>query len=155
MVDRFRVYTSFDYRDLEVKGSETVTATFTVTNAGKRAGADVAQVYLTDAPGERRMRLLGFERVELTPGASRRVTVTADPRLLARVRPAITATVYADEKSSKSEAYVDAVARTNVLHAIGVIRQRSKILADLEKKGALKIVGAMYDITTGVVTFLS
>jgi beta-glucosidase len=84
MVDRFRVYTSFDYRDLEVKGSETVTATFTVTNAGKRAGADVAQVYLTDAPGERRMRLLGFERVELTPGASRRVTVTADPRLLAR-----------------------------------------------------------------------
>ncbi len=30
------------------------------------------------------MRLLGFERVELAPGASRRVTLTADPRLLAR-----------------------------------------------------------------------
>jgi len=30
------------------------------------------------------MRLLGFERVELAPGESRRVTVTPDPRLLAR-----------------------------------------------------------------------
>ena len=42
------------------------------------------QLYLTDAAGEKRMRLLGFERVELAPGASRKVTVTADPRLLAR-----------------------------------------------------------------------
>jgi carbonic anhydrase len=50
---------------------------------------------------------------------------------------------------------VDAVARTNVLQAAGVIRQRSEILADLEKKGALKIVGAIYDINTGAVTFLS
>jgi beta-glucosidase len=31
------------------------------------------------------MRLLGFERVELAPGASRQVTVTADRRLLARI----------------------------------------------------------------------
>jgi beta-glucosidase len=30
------------------------------------------------------MRLLGFERVELAPGASKAVTVKADPRLLAR-----------------------------------------------------------------------
>jgi beta-glucosidase len=30
------------------------------------------------------MRLLGFERVELQPGESRSLTVTADPRLLAR-----------------------------------------------------------------------
>ena len=30
------------------------------------------------------MRLLGFERVELEPGETRSVTVTAEPRLLAR-----------------------------------------------------------------------
>jgi beta-glucosidase len=66
-----------------VSGGETITATFTVTNTGKMAGADVAQVYLTDAAGVRRMRLLGFERVDLTPGASRTVTIEADPRLLA------------------------------------------------------------------------
>src|SRR5262249_33639054 len=77
-------YTSFAYRDLKVSGGDTVTATFTVTNTGQREGADVPQLYLTDAPGEKRMRLLGFERVSLRPGESRQVTITADPRLLAR-----------------------------------------------------------------------
>jgi beta-glucosidase len=77
-------YTTFSYSDLKVSGGETVTATFTVTNTGKIAGADVPQVYLTDAPDGKRMRLLGFERVELAPGMSRSVTITAEPRLLAR-----------------------------------------------------------------------
>jgi len=77
-------YTSFDYSDLEVSGGDTVTATFTVTNTGQREGADVPQLYLTEAAGDKHMRLLGFERVELQPGESRGVTVTADPRLLAR-----------------------------------------------------------------------
>ena len=65
-------------------GGETVTASFTVTNTGERDGADVPQLYLTRAPDQERMRLLGFERVELAPGESREVTLTADPRLLAR-----------------------------------------------------------------------
>jgi beta-glucosidase len=73
-------YTSFSYSDLAVRAAETVTATFTVTNTGDRAGAAVPQLYLTGP----RTRLLGFERVELDPGASRQVTITADPRLLAR-----------------------------------------------------------------------
>jgi beta-glucosidase len=77
-------YSRFSYKNLKVSGGETIAATFTVTNTGKRAGADVPQVYLTDAAGAKRMRLLGFERVELEPGESKEVTVTADPRLLAR-----------------------------------------------------------------------
>lgn len=77
-------YTTFDYTDLKVGGGETVTATFTVINTGKVAGAAVPQLYLTSAPDGRRMRLLGFERVELKPGESKAVSVTADPRLLAR-----------------------------------------------------------------------
>ena len=80
-------YTGFSYDDLEVAGGATVTATFSVTNTGSRSGADVPQVYLVDGPGDRRMRLLGFERVELEAGGSRRVTVTADPRFLARFDP--------------------------------------------------------------------
>ncbi len=77
-------YTTFEYHDLEVTGGETVTATFVVTNTGDRAGADVPQLYLTEAAGEQRLRLLGFERVQLHAGESRRVTLSAEPRILGR-----------------------------------------------------------------------
>lgn len=77
-------YTSFEYRDLEVTGGDTVRAAVTVVNTGERAGSDVPQVYLAGVPGEARLRLLGFQRVDLEPGQSHRVRVEADPRLLAR-----------------------------------------------------------------------
>jgi beta-glucosidase len=77
-------YTDFEHCDLTVTGGDTVTASFTVVNTGDRAGADIPQLYLTAAPGERRIRLLGFERVYLEPAESRRVTIEADPRLLSR-----------------------------------------------------------------------
>ena len=77
-------YTNFSYNDLKITGGETITASFTVTNTGARDGADVPQLYLTDAAGDKRVRLLGFERVSLRPGESHQITLTADPRLLAR-----------------------------------------------------------------------
>jgi beta-glucosidase len=77
-------YTSFEYSDLELTGGDTITATFVVTNTGDCRGAEVPQLYLTSAAGEPRMRLLGFERVELEPAESRPVTIVADRRLLAR-----------------------------------------------------------------------
>ena len=77
-------YTSFAYSDLSIEGGDTITASFDVKNTGRRAGADVPQLYLTEAAGDKRMRLLGFERIELRPGEARHVTIKADPRLLAR-----------------------------------------------------------------------
>jgi len=77
-------YTTFVYSNLQVEGGDTITATFTVTNTGQRVGADVPQLYLTAAACEERLRLLGFQRLELQPGQSREVTITADRRLLAR-----------------------------------------------------------------------
>lgn len=74
--------------------------------------------------------------------------------LLARVKPAISATKFAGEASSKNAAYVDAVARTNVTLGLDNIRRRSPILADLEKKQAIHIVGGMYDLATGMVEFV-
>jgi beta-glucosidase len=76
-------YTAFDYSRLEVTGGESVTATVTVTNTGKKTGKDVIQLYLTGTPGGAERRLLTFEKVELAPGKSKRVTLTADPRVLA------------------------------------------------------------------------
>jgi carbonic anhydrase len=74
--------------------------------------------------------------------------------LLARIKPAISATKFDGERSSKNAAYVDAVARTNVVLALDNIRRRSPILEDLEKKGSVQIAGAMYDLATGNVEFV-
>jgi len=75
--------------------------------------------------------------------------------LLARIKPAITATTFTGEKSSKNATYVDAVARTNVVVTLDNIRRRSPILADLEEKGSIRIAGAMYDLATGNVEFFA
>lgn len=75
--------------------------------------------------------------------------------LLARIKPAITATKFTGEKSGKNSAYVDAVAQTNVLLTAAAIRRRSPILEDLEKKGSISITAGMYDLETGKVTFLT
>ncbi|MBO9518525.1 MAG: glycoside hydrolase family 3 C-terminal domain-containing protein [Porphyrobacter sp.] len=76
-------YTSFSHDQLEVKGGKTVSASVTVTNTGSKPGKDVVQLYLTGRPGGAERRLLAFEKVDLAPGESKRVTLTADPRLLA------------------------------------------------------------------------
>jgi beta-glucosidase len=74
-------YTTFDYAKLATKGGDGLTATFTLTNTGRRAGTEVAQLYV--APPGRTHRLVGWARVTLAPGESRQVTIAADPRLLA------------------------------------------------------------------------
>ena len=75
--------------------------------------------------------------------------------LLARIKPAIAATTFEGEKSSRNPAYVDAVAKTNVAMALDHIRRRSPILADLERKGSIRVAGAMYDLATGRVEFFA
>jgi beta-glucosidase len=76
-------YTRFDYANLKLEGGDTLTASFDVHNGGSRAGDDVPQLYLTDAAGKTRFRLIGWERISLKPGDTVHVTVKADPRLLA------------------------------------------------------------------------
>jgi beta-glucosidase len=75
-------YTHFSYSGLQLSGGDTLTARFTVRNDGDRPGADVPQLYLTGIDGKGVLRLIGFQRLELAPGQSRTVTLTADPRLL-------------------------------------------------------------------------
>jgi hypothetical protein len=59
----------------------------TVTNTGQRLGADVPQLSLTDAAGDRRRRFLGFEWIELEPGESPQVTLTTTAALMREERP--------------------------------------------------------------------
>lgn len=77
-------YTSFAHDNFKVtpKG-DGLSASFTVRNTGKTAGADVPQVYLADAAGKSMRRLAGFDRVELAPGEARTVTVPLEWRVIA------------------------------------------------------------------------
>jgi beta-glucosidase len=70
-------YTAYTYSGLTVKSGETVEISFTVRNTGKRAGTEIAQVYasLPDAAGEPPKRLIGWARVELSPGESKQVSI--------------------------------------------------------------------------------
>ncbi len=79
-------YTTFAYDNLkaETKGGA-LSVSFDIRNTGKRAGKAVPQVYVSPKAGgwEAPQRLAGFSKVELAPGATTRVTLTVDPRLLA------------------------------------------------------------------------
>ena len=105
--------------------------------------------------GAKLILLFGHSACGAIKGAIDDVEMGSLTGLLARIKPAITATTFSGDRSSKNAAYVDAVARTNVRVGIENIRRRSPILSDLEKMGTIQIVGAMYDLSTGVVEFLS
>jgi beta-glucosidase len=62
-------------------GVQPVTVTATVTNTGTMYGAEVVQVYLgfPETLGEPPRRLVGFQKIWLSPGQSGPVTITIDP----------------------------------------------------------------------------
>ena len=105
--------------------------------------------------GARVILLFGHTACGAIKGAIDDVEMGNLTGLLARVKPAISATTFTGERSSKNAAYVDAVARTNVVLGLETIRRRSPLLADLEKKKNIVLVGAMYDLSSGAAEFLS
>lgn len=75
--------------------------------------------------------------------------------LLGKIKPAVAATTYTGDRTSKNLTFVDAVARTNVELTIANVRSGSPVLVDMEKSGAIKIAGSMYDLKTGVIDFFA
>lgn len=73
--------------------------------------------------------------------------------LLEKIKPSVAASKVTGERNSKNKAFVSDVTELNVKDAIQTIRQKSSILNDLEAKGKIKIVGAIYDTGSGVVTW--
>jgi beta-glucosidase len=85
-------YTTFAYADpalstTSVKAGGTLTVSATVRNTGARAGDEVVEVYLDapDVPLAPRHALVGFRRVHLAPGESRRMAFELLPRALSTV----------------------------------------------------------------------
>jgi beta-glucosidase len=76
-------YARFAYARPVVSGGTTLSVSFDVTNDGKVAGSDVPQVYVAREGSGAPMRLAAFTRVTLAPGETKRVTLTAEPRIIA------------------------------------------------------------------------
>ena len=76
-------YTQFAYRNPVVRGGKTLSVTFELVNTGPREGVDVPQIYVGRDGGTAPMRLGAFTRVTLKPGETRRITLTAEPRIVA------------------------------------------------------------------------
>ncbi len=80
-------YTTFAISDLSVSaratdGTRPISVEFMVRNTGRVRGAEVPQVYLTlpASAGEPAKRLVGFDKVWLSPGERRKVRIVIDPR---------------------------------------------------------------------------
>jgi beta-glucosidase len=82
-------YTRFALSGLAAHpNGKSISVSFSIRNAGKRAGKGVAQVYVAPADWKKAgweapKRLGAFAKAELKPGQSKAVQVTIDPRLLA------------------------------------------------------------------------
>ena len=76
-------YTSFEYSGLKLNGDR---VSFTVKNTGDRAGAEIAQLYVSAKTGgvfRPAKELKGFRRVELAPGEEKTVEIGLDDRSFA------------------------------------------------------------------------
>ncbi|WP_244506379.1 beta-glucosidase [Pararhizobium polonicum] len=124
-------YTTFEYSDLKVSASEIglreeISVTFTVTNTGERAGAEVVQLYL-QAPGKRLRRspqeLKGFAKPMLQAGESEQVEITLkgsdlaiwDPALARWVLEGVGARLVVGASSRDPKLTVDLALRASVL----------------------------------------
>ena len=76
--------------------------------------------------------------------------------MLRKIRPAVVGTISPEDASlrnSSNSEFVDNVSAKNVQLNIDRILDESDVLAEMERNGEIQIIGAMYDIKTGAVSF--
>ncbi|HXE08880.1 MAG TPA: glycoside hydrolase family 3 C-terminal domain-containing protein, partial [Acidobacteriaceae bacterium] len=85
-------YTSFSYTNLKLSAEDLhagqpLTVEADVKNTGKRAGDEVAELYLTPPKTDvsPNLALAGFQRLRLAPGQSQHIVFHLDPRTLSQV----------------------------------------------------------------------
>lgn len=73
--------------------------------------------------------------------------------MLAKIKPAVADVSMAGDRTSKNDAFVQMVAEANVKRTVNDITTKSAVLREMQQKGEIRIVGAMLDVKTGVVTW--
>ncbi|SAL84501.1 carbonic anhydrases [Caballeronia arvi] len=125
--------------------------------AGNIENADIlgSMEFATKLMGAKVVLVMGHTSCGAIKGAIADVELGNLTGLLARVKPAVDATQYDGERTATNYAFVDKVARKNVELTLANIRRDSTVLNEMESQHAIKIAGAMYNISTGAVEFFS
>tara|TARA_R110002020_G_scaffold436736_3_gene646895 strand:- start:200 stop:421 length:222 start_codon:yes stop_codon:yes gene_type:complete len=73
---------------------------------------------------------------------------------LSNIKPAVDSTKTDRERNSKNTEFVSGVVKNNVKLTVDRIRENSPILKEMEDNGEIKIVGGVYEISSGRVKLL-
>jgi carbonic anhydrase len=125
---------------------------FSIRVAGNVVNADNlgSLEYAAKVIGVKTIVVLGHTSCGAVKGAIDNVKLGNLTELVAKIQPAVAAS---GPGTSKDHAYVDKVGEQNVRQAMKEIREKSPVLKELLNSGAVGMVGAMYDLETGAVTF--
>jgi carbonic anhydrase len=99
--------------------------------------------------------VLGHTKCGAIKGACDHVELGNLTALLNKITPSVYAEkTFRDNRNSHNSAFVDAVTRIHTERSVQAILEQSGILRDMILKGEVGVIGAVYDVETGVVTFL-
>jgi len=123
---------------------------FSARVAGNIVNEDVlgSMEYACKVAGSKVVVVMGHSKCGAVTSACKHVELGNITALLDKIQPAVNAV---DEEMS--DAKVEKVAAMNVQLSIERIRKESSILAEMEAAGEIKMVGAMYSVADGSVTF--
>ena len=108
--------------------------------------------FASKVAGAKLIVVLGHTSCGAIKGACDDVKLGNLTGLLAKIKPAMSSVPNdGKDRSSKNDAFVEKVADQNVRMTVETIRAKSPVLKEMEDKGEIKIVGAMYDVKTGKV----
>ena len=127
---------------------------FSARLAGNVLNEDVlgSMEYACKVAGSKLVVVLGHTKCGAVTSACQKVELGNITALLKKIQPAVDKIERQVEDINSPEA-IQMVADENVHMTIENIRKKSEILADMEQKGEILIVGGMYDLSTGKVNF--
>ncbi len=129
---------------------------FSVRIAGNVLNEDIlgSMEFATKVVGSKIIVVLGHSKCGAIKGACDHVEMGNLTTLLNKIQPALNAEqTTIENRTSKNDLFVEKVASLNVKLTMERIRRESDIIREMEEEGAIKIVGGMYDVETGVVDF--
>lgn len=105
--------------------------------------------------GSKVIMVLGHTKCGAIKGACDDVNMEHLTGLLDKIKPVISReTTITDNRTSSNTEFVDLVTRGQVLYVMEQIPRQSKLISGMIEKGEIALVGGVYDVETGVVTFL-